>query len=175
MEQRREAVEAAPSSGDIGRGRPGAADLLAVLTERSLIEIRRMAETGELYVEDEVLDPHVPADVDALARVHLLADVTHGFANVLRASAFRRGRAARHALRWRWSATSESGRRWMRSRLALHGPRHVAALTQLVGPGADASGSAGADGRRGDTRRGREETPPAEPPGRSRGRHDGSS
>ncbi|WP_309134109.1 hypothetical protein [Cellulomonas sp.] len=99
-----------------------------------------MAETGELHVEDEVLDPHAPADVDPLARMHLLADVTHGFANVLRMSAFRRERAARHALRWRWSATSESGRRWMRSRLALHSPGHAAALTHLVGTGADASG-----------------------------------
>lgn len=134
----RTAPRGAPPSSDRGRGRVGAADLLAVLTERSLTEIRRMAETGEVYVEDEVLDPHAPADVDALARMHLLADVTHGFANVLRSGAFRRERAARHALRWRWSATSESGRRWIRSRLALHGPRHAAALTHLVGPAADA-------------------------------------
>lgn len=121
----------------MGSRRVSAVDLLAVLTERSLIEIRRMAETGELYVEDEELNPHESADVNALARMHLLADIAHGFANVLRMSAFRRGRAARHALRWRWSATSESGRRWMTSRLALRSPGHAAALRALVESAAD--------------------------------------
>ncbi|MFC8192367.1 hypothetical protein ACFUMH_11990 [Cellulomonas sp. NPDC057328] len=108
-----------------------------MLTERSLIEIRRMGEAGELYVEDEELDPHEPADVDVLARMHLLADITHGFANVLRMSPLRRRRAARHALRWRWAATSEPGRRWMTSRLALRSPGHAATLKALVESGAD--------------------------------------
>lgn len=121
----------------MGRRQVGPLDVIAVLTERALVEIRWMAETGEVYVEDERLDPDSPSDVDALARMHLVADVTHGFANVLRMGAVRRGHAARDALRWRWSATSGSGRRWMASRLALTSPRHVAALRAVVGEVAD--------------------------------------
>ncbi|MFC8192360.1 hypothetical protein ACFUMH_11955 [Cellulomonas sp. NPDC057328] len=112
-------------------------DLVAVLTEQSLIEIRRMGEAGEMYVEDEELDPRESADVDALARMHLLADITHGFPNVLRMSPLRRRRAAQHAVRWRWVATIEPGRRWMASRLALRSSAHAAVLWALVASRAD--------------------------------------
>jgi hypothetical protein len=124
----------------VGRG-VRAADLVALLTERSLLETRRMSESDELYVEDERLDPALASDVQVLARIHVVTDVTHGFATILRMGFGRRERAAREALAWRWAATSESGRRWMASRCGLESRRHADLLREIVG-----SGVAGVDG-----------------------------
>jgi hypothetical protein len=111
-----------------------ASDLIALLTERCLLETRRMSESNELYVEDERLDPALASDVQVLARIHLLTDVTHGFATILRMGLGRRERAARDALVWRWAATSESGRRWMASRCGLESRRHADLLREIIGP-----------------------------------------
>lgn len=110
-----------------------ASDLLALFTERAVIEVRWMAGAGELYVENEELDPAVEADVDVLARIRLLTDITHGFANVLGMNPLRRRRAARQALSWRWSVTGESGHRWMRARAGVWSPGHLATLEDIVG------------------------------------------
>ena len=121
-------------------------DLLALFTERALVEVRWMAGANELYVENEELDPSVEEDVDVLARIRLLTDITHGFANVLGMNPLRRRRAARQALSWRWSVTGESGHRWMRARAGVWSPGHLAMLEDVVGRGVIHHGGPGRQG-----------------------------
>ncbi|MCC2320791.1 hypothetical protein [Cellulomonas xiejunii] len=114
-----------------------ARDLVALLTRRALVDCRRLAGSvsGDLYVEDERLDPRVASDVQPLARIHLLTEIVQGFPRVLRMTPARGERAALDALRRSWAATTASGRRWITARAATEGPRHLATLRAIVGPG----------------------------------------
>ncbi|WP_433041947.1 hypothetical protein [Dactylosporangium sp. CS-033363] len=59
---------------------------------------------------------------DALARMHMIAEVVHDFPPVL-ARTFGRERAARETLVWRWGVSTDAAREWIEDALAEAGPQ----------------------------------------------------
>lgn len=114
---------------------------LGELSEMGFLEIRTMARTGEIYIEDEILDPDVLSDVSTMARIYMISDVCHGFVYSSRRPRFAFGeRNARKVLEWRWSASGSAGRRWIRSRFRLIGDGYSELLEDIVGAAVDDEG-----------------------------------
>ncbi|WP_433089084.1 hypothetical protein ACQP1P_22395 [Dactylosporangium sp. CA-052675] len=99
-------------------GRATAVRAVAALLGIGALELRALASD----LRQGAIAGHEVAD--AIARMQMIADVTHDFPPLLiRPGLLGRERAAREALVWRWGVSTDAAREWIEAALADAGPQ----------------------------------------------------
>ncbi|MER7283183.1 hypothetical protein ABT369_53025 [Dactylosporangium sp. NPDC000244] len=99
-------------------GRATAVRAVAALLGIGSLELRALASD----LRQGAIAAHEVAD--AIARMQMIADVTHDFPLLLiRPGLLGRERAAREALVWRWGVSTDAAREWIGAALADAGPQ----------------------------------------------------